>query len=412
MIHRTLVAIALYALTASAALADATDRPAERAAPAKPFQIVSAKKEKLLRRCLPRVDDEEIQAILSDPRTLLYTEDEMPRAYQVWDGQLQGVHSPDYNISANGREPFGNGNREFPWNAPAGTHRCDNVTSFRFLWLPQDENGRTLPVVWFREHLDGDSSQGYAWRYPVGAVLGEVLLVKGPDELDYTFELRVRIRERGDWDTNVFRPFPTARHLARRIRELRPNWYSEPDLMEFVTSLESPVKLVSQTLSDRAHDLPVFEQTMGVDKMPALGAELVADLLSTTTFISAHGETWRDGADGNWTFAPTTDAEFHVVPANYDAGFIEVDRASCLRCHESVNQHVTNFEYGRDWYGRIRGSDGIFSFHPFEPYSVSFNGYGGRPSIRTEFVEAGVVAAFNAKKHPNAIYHQVPHLQE
>ena len=37
---------------------------------------------------------------------MLYTEAEMPPAYQDWRGDLQGVHSPSYNISANGSEPF------------------------------------------------------------------------------------------------------------------------------------------------------------------------------------------------------------------------------------------------------------------------------------------------------------------
>src|SRR5690606_11022258 len=139
-------------------------------------QLMSPEKAKYLRDLLPKVDDPDIQAILDDPRLMLYTEDEIPRAYQDWDGALPGVHWAYYNISANGSEPFGNGNLEFPWGAPGGTHRSPNVSTFRFLWLPLDENGRTLPVTYYRTHLRGDRSMGYAWTFPVGAVVGEVLM--------------------------------------------------------------------------------------------------------------------------------------------------------------------------------------------------------------------------------------------
>ena len=57
-------------------------------------------------------DDEALRRMLDDPAIILYTEDEMPRTYQIWDGQLRGVHLASYNISANHSEPYGNGNFE------------------------------------------------------------------------------------------------------------------------------------------------------------------------------------------------------------------------------------------------------------------------------------------------------------
>ena len=53
---------------------------------------------------------------------LFYNDRVMPHAYQDWDGALQGIHSPLYNISAVRSEPIGNANREFPWGSPAGLH--------------------------------------------------------------------------------------------------------------------------------------------------------------------------------------------------------------------------------------------------------------------------------------------------
>ncbi len=160
------------------------------AAPAPTVQLMSAEKEQRLRKMLPRVADPDLQKILDDPRLILYTEREIPRAYQFFAGGLQGVHSAYYNISANGSEPYGNGNREFPWGHPAGTQRTSGVEVFRFLWLPHDAQGNPRPVVWYRKHLRGDSGDGYGWTFPVGALVGEVLAMTGPDGYAYTFEMR------------------------------------------------------------------------------------------------------------------------------------------------------------------------------------------------------------------------------
>lgn len=378
-----------------------------------PFRLVSAARQEQLRRCLPRLADRRMQAVLDDPTLLLYTEQEMPQAYQDFSGDLQGIHSPAYNISANRSEPFGNGNREFPWNAPAGTHRSPGVESFRFLWLPKQPEGHPWPVVWYRKRLPGDRSPGYAWLYPVGTIVGEVLTLAAPDGYDYTFELRVRIRESDDWAVDVFRPFLTSDELAQRITELRPNWQENPQLARLVWHLVEPRDLEPRHLVDRQPGRRVFEQTMGVDTLPDAGDDaLIAELLTESVFRSALGARWREGANGVPTCAPTTEAPFHIVPARYDAGFIDVDRHSCTRCHETVKRHVREFNAGRDWYGRIRGSDGIFSFHPFDPGSISGNGYGVGVRMRTALIEAGIVAAYDKQAHPDDRYRVLPFLVE
>jgi len=376
-------------------------------------RLVEPRREKFLRGLLPEVEDTGVQTMLEHPSLILYTEAEMPRAYQNWRGDLQGVHAASYNISANGSEPFGNGNREFPWSAPGGTHRAEHVSTFRFLWLPQDERGKLLPVVWFRQRLRGDSSVGYAWRFPVGAVVGEVLLVQSPQGRHYPFSLRLRIREQGDWAVDVFRPFPRSKDLSARIKQLRPDWEQQPALARLVGHLDTPRRLAKKRLRDRQPGATVFSQWMGVDVLPALEDDrLVAELLSETKFKSALGERWYEDDRGVYTAAPTTEARFHVVPAKFDGGFLEVNRTSCIRCHDTVNQNVNRFNFSRDWYGRIRGSDGIFSFHPFSLASISHNGFGRRVRMRRELVDAGALEHFDPKKHPRSIYNQVPHLEE
>lgn len=392
--------------------ADEPENQEKTPAPAPP-RLMSAKKDQQLRALFPRVNSPEVQKLLDDPRLLLYTEEEMPKAYQDWDGALPGVHSASYNISANGSEPFGNGNREFPWGDAGGTHRSPNVSTIRFLWLPLDEEGKTLPVTWYRKHLRGDVSMGYAWTFPVGAVLGELLLMDRPDGGRAAFELRLRTREIQEWDVDVFRPFARAQYLAERIEELRPEWQQNKNLTQVMKHLTEPRERPVATLSTRHPAKTVFTQRMGMDTLPEIEDQgLVTELLTTTIFQSASGENWFEGLNGERTLAPTTEASYHIVPAKYDAGFIDVDRISCMRCHDSVNQHVRDFEPFRDWYGRIRGADGIFSFHPFDPGTISWNGFSRHPSMRQELVNAGVIAPYNAEKHPKSIYQRIRGLDE
>jgi len=391
---------------------DTADENVERVQ-RKPFQLMSEKKAAKLRGRLPKVEDAKIQAILNDPTLLLYTEAEMPPAYQFLDGDLPGVHNVNYNISADGGERFGNGNREFPWSTPAGMHRTRNTGSFRFVWLPSDEQGRKRPIVWYRRRQSNNGVMGYAWTFPVGTIVGEVLSLRAPDGRHHTFEMRVRRRQGSDWAVDVFRPFPTSEDLQRRIQELRPEWQQDPELVSFCNHLTQPRELKQLTLADRQPGVRTFSQKMGVDTLPELADEgLVAELLSTTTFRSAHGATWRWGSDGARAIAPTTSATFHIVPARFDAGFIDVNSVSCMRCHETVNQDVDRFDARRDWYGRIRGSDGIFTFHPFSPSSISSNGFGSHISMRSEMIKAGLLAKFNSKKHPGEVYTRILSLIE
>jgi hypothetical protein len=387
-----------------------SSKPVPPAAP--PFRLMRLDQERRLRRYFPRMSDPAMQRVLDDPRLILYTDAEMPKAYQFWSGSLQGVHRAEYNISADNNEPYGNGNLEFPWSTPAGTHRAKNVRSFRFLLLPLGANGKTLPVVWYRKRFAGDASVGYGWTFPVGAIFGEVLTMRGPDGYGYTFEIRTRTREVGDWAVDVFRPFPTAQDLAARIKELRPDWQGQPHLMKFCGHLEGPVKMRVLTLADRQPGRRAFHQTSGIDVLPPLNDNrLVADLLLTTPFRSAVGLNWRE--DGQTaTAAPTAQAGFNIVPVNYDAGFIAVNNTSCMRCHATVNENVDAFDGRRDWYGRIRGSDGIFSFHPFEPGSLSGNGSSNSVRLRDDLVRAGLLQPHHPRRHPRPLYHIIRGLRK
>jgi hypothetical protein len=135
---------------------------------------------------------------------------------------------------------------------------------------------------------------------------------------------------------------------------------------------------------------------------------LVVELLTGTVFRSALDTSWREGEQGAlYTCAPTTRALFHIVPAGYAGGFIDVNPESCARCHDSVGKQAQHFEFARDWYGRVRGSDDIFSFHPFSLGSISPNGIGRPVHMRPELLKAKVLERFDADRHPSDLYQRL-----
>jgi hypothetical protein len=314
---------------------------------------------------------------------IFYNESAMPPAYQDFDGALPGVHSPSYNISAVRSEPIGNANREFPWGSPAGLHESSNFKAFRFVHIPEGE-----AIYWWRQRLPRDGARGtFVWQYPAGTVFGEILLVTDPEGYDMTFELRTRTRTDKGWTMNAFRPFTTHAELAQRIKKLAPDWKEKPELASIVTGDDSGEKILRLTNN---HDLVSFDATALSTPLPPIDHDLVRKLLSTP-FKSALGQEWKKSEDGTEAHAPTTDAAFHIVPRNYRGGFVEVSSASCMRCHDTTLKHARDFQAFRDWYGRVRGSDAIFSFHIFEPGSISYSGFASEPSLRRELVSAGLL---------------------
>ena len=91
-----------------------------------------------------------MQAVLDDPSTILYTELEMPRAYQSWSGPVRGIHDAYYNVSANRSEQLRERQPRVSLDAaPAGTHRTRNVSSFRFVRLPAATTDACCPSFGF-----------------------------------------------------------------------------------------------------------------------------------------------------------------------------------------------------------------------------------------------------------------------
>lgn len=365
---------------------------------AKDFQLVSKEREKSLRKFLPKTEELGLKK-LYQKHLIFYTEAEMPPAFQ----HEGSVYSTFNNFSAaarpgsypaqyfGGQEPYGNANREFPWGSPAGLHNSKNFTDFKFIYLPTAVEywtevlpGEGAP---FTAQLDGEGgvpitimskkSDSYVWKFPVGTVFGEVLLVEDKDGCHETFELRTRTRQRKGWTINVYRPFPTRDHLLNAIQHTYPHYEKNNQLKRLVTHLESTQELSSSELKN-SHPKLIFQSKALDDNLPAIPEEVVRKLLRTTPFRLVGAQVWHQQG-GKEAYAPTTKAGFHIVPKDYKGSHLEISSKACMQCHDTCQLHVSHFQnflnpqtlLNRDWYGLVRGSDNIFSFHIFNPSCIN-----------------------------------------
>jgi cytochrome c5 len=328
---------------------------------------------KEIAKIIPSISNKELESYLKSSSALYYNDDTMPKAHQDFEGALLGLHSPRYNISANYSEPYGNGNVEFPWGTPGGLHRVKKIQGIKFLKLPKEEKIKYVP------YTDGS----YDWYFPNGTIVGEVLFQEINDKL-IAYEIRTRTKNDGKWRGNIFRPYPSAEDLVKTIKSKFPNYKQDEELKNLVEHLVSNSNLETYKL-ENDHPNKVFSAKADIDFLPEISSEKVVTLLTNKEFVSAAGINWKESSFP--ASAPSTKAKAHIVPQNYDGGFIAVDSQTCMKCHETTNQHVNKFEASRDWYGRIRGNDGIFSFHIFSPSSISYDGIGRQIRLNQELVD-------------------------
>lgn len=376
-------------------------------------QLMPASKVEMLRQCFPATTDRDLLDIINDDGLLLYSELEMPSAYQGNQGSFRGVFYAFQPVAANadpvarsmGLHPnIGNANTEFPWRTAAGTDDVKNLRTFRFVKLPKSGNGVRWPIVVWQTTLPQDSGPTYQWTFPQGTVVGEVLCMRGPDGYDYTWEVRTRTKDKTFWTPNVWRPYATPEELQAAIAARAPE----------KSRAVSQSSLKPMTLAERQPLRKIFRQAAGMDVLPDLEDNaLVNDLLTSADFKNVHGTPWK--TEGQLVaHAPSTEAAWHIVPAGYKGCAIEVSAKSCQRCHETASQNVQEFALNgtgptrREWYGRIKGSDSVLSFHPFELSSVSRNGANTTVRLRQALLNSGTIAMYDANKHPRDVYIRIP----
>lgn len=360
-----------------------------------------------IRSRLPALESREWHADLHSPDVIWYTHAEIPPAYQ----HAGGFHSPAYNISADPSDsPIrhgegGNANVQFPWKHAGGLDRSPDAITATGLLLPPKPTGGRWPVVVWNGTLPGHPGIGpersLRWMFPAGTVFFELVAHPIAGEV-VTCEVRARLRNVDSWEMGLFRPFPSAGDLAKALEELDRERFARQ-----VADLRSPAKVTVVEVSDRANRTrSAFVGQAGAAFVPELPADVVRQLIRRP-FRDSLGAEWSRGLRGEICYSPTTSASDQIVPRGWMGSLIGTDTDSCQACHRTVAKHARYFDERRGWYGHVRGDDDVFTFHPVEPTSVSYNGVTFGPRLRAQFVRAGVVEVYDPAKHPREVYRQL-----
>jgi hypothetical protein len=379
-------------------------------------QILPADRLDRYARALPQIAHAKLIDVFGSPSTLWYDKTSMIPSYQdsVGDGSFTPIGARANSqgleiIVPEGRRLFDEDgvHWSFPFGHTAGLDQSHNKVVINFLSLPI-ENDAFLPIVY--DVTDDDSARGglglhqWRWMFPKGTIIGEVVFIENPAGKLLPTEVRVRRRWIDGWSINAYRPFPTARSLADAIERLRPAWESQANLRAFVEHLEDPTTLEPRTVSSPGFN-GIVTLEGSLDVLPSLGdPALVEELLTTTTFVSSYGLSWKSNG-GSTTFAPSTLEDVAVVPIASEAGLLEVRESSCTRCHQNAGKAIEDFEPAAVLYGDIWGSDQIFSFHPWDQDRyVTFNTE--NREVRPELT--AIVHPYDTSRHPSSIYRRLP----
>jgi len=383
-----------------------------------PVQMLSDEADTAYRALLPTIHSSEWSALFEDEgRTaMLYDSVVLPQAYQAFSGRAVSFHLVDEQV------------RRFPWDRAGGTDESGaengfaSIRAFKMIRFPTRQNGRPWPFVWFRKDMRmpiGRDAQGrtvvqrvsgYDGVFPVGTKIAEVLLFDIGNK-PVAYELRARRREIDGWVAGVARPFQTPKELADRIKELRPQWQSNPNLAMMVNDLMSEKDIPEADKADFHHRTAfAFYKRAGVYKLPGLlDNNLRYELLKTTPFYDRIGEKTYTSRKGVTAFAFTSD-EDTIVPAKYGGTWLGT--TSCMDCHKQVQWNVRHFEESHPIPAFVPGFDGILSFNPIDPTSIAENGEILPVRMRREFVQAGIVEPYDPQKHPPELYTLLPEFRD
>lgn len=364
---------------------------------------------------LPHVADDFMDQILKNPNTMWYDEETMVFAYQDSFGAPTGpeglrANRVAYDTGSNATEPdirlltefFEPTKFKFPFGLTAGGTDTSNTYVLNFWAPPKDDAGQTLPVLWWK------NSSHWHWTFPVGTVIGEVLMLRDPDQPSewYVFEIRSRLRQLEGWKTDVFRPFISAIEMAEAIKASRANW-QESDLANLVQHLETPATLTPATLESKPF-AKIFEPINGFyDYLPETkDKDLIKEFLSQRTFQSTMNTKWKtNGSDS--TYAPASKGTFQIVPAGYIGGMLATNEASCSRCHNQTSRPLGQLDSRVVLYGEIWGEDQIFTWHPFKPIKEMFSVSDGSRMANPRMQQAGLIVQRKPSSR-DSFYREIP----
>jgi phenylpropionate dioxygenase-like ring-hydroxylating dioxygenase large terminal subunit len=364
---------------------------------------------------LPNLADKQLNEVLHSEETIWYDEDSMVFVYQDSFGNPTGpeglrANRVAYDVGSTAAEPdikalteyFELQTFKFPFSITAGRLDRGNSEAIYFWQPPRDASGNYIPVAWWK------SGSHWHWVFPAGTIMGELLLVRDNSSASewYVHEVRTRVREINHWRTDIFRPFPRATDFAASIKKHRSNWQNT-DLKALVAHLEDNTTLTPAKLDTKSYAKAVPSFNGYYDKLPATKDHaLIRSLLKKTVFKSAMNTEWKRSGD-KVTYAPATDASFHIVPKHHIAGLLENTEKSCVQCHNRTGQPLGQLDKRAVLYGEIWGEDQVFTWHPFKPITEIYSVSDGSRVVHPQLQGAGLLL----QKKPAAndpVYRELP----
>jgi len=307
-----------------------------------------------LRISLPETKDPVLEKILKDKDTIFY---KLP---QVWQHFFPAAKIEEkntvtgnifirytksiWNIHDISFNPDAHANLNFPWETTAGLNSIKKNPTYaklyktiNFIRLPR-VNDKIDPIWIIPE-------KPIKWIYPTGTVLGEIIYVIHNEE-NYIQEIRTRTKDESSesWIPNLYRPI-----------ENRDEFISLSDVEIYKPSYKH--MFFRNPQEDEVHRMDGL-----VEELPKLEEDIVKKLLKLP---------FKNVGNENWS--PTANQDFHILPRDYGFGLISgVDPVACADCHRQTQISVRNLVpkdptviSEPDTIGNIRGSDGIFTWHPF-----------------------------------------------
>ncbi len=367
---------------------------------------------------MPCIADPALVALLESPDTVFYDHASIIPGYQ--DSYGNGIDFPvgmrpntiNPNL-INLAVPGGHGKLfeeiglfHFPFGNPIQVAPGDALV-IDFWHVPRSEGGELWPVVWWWYQPSGWTHR-IKWSFPVGTVFGELMFIANAEGELFPFEIRTRTREIDRWVSDAHRPFATASDFAAAL-----DASGAAGVDALVAHLLDDTTLEQATLG-ASHYGDAFPAISGaVDVLPAVADDTVIEsLLLAQGFVSVKGAIWKQSGDLH-SYAPTTDADFSIVPRGYNAGLVAVSDESCSRCHQDAGRPFKDYYFEVLAYGELWGEDETFTWHPFEAAKfvdaggnvISFND--DNRQMRSDFVSAGVLAPYDPAQHPATVYDEI-----
>ena len=312
---------------------------------------------------VPAIDGDEVSEAIKSPDTIFYR---LPKAWQHYVPATRIEHrnlTTQEVTYSNSKKIWGiytpqvlqsfNANLDFPWEGTVGLNTIiqdgeDGVhsTTVNFLSLPF-KNGKRRPVLVFWE-------RPIKWIFPEGTIIGELILSKNNGQW-WVQEVRMRKKMPGSvaWEPIIQRPVATYIDLVRLAK--LPEQTPAKKYMHFRNPEEEEVFLMRGL----------------VERLPPLEPHAVRHLLSLP-FKDVTYVNWSDAS-----MAPTSDQDFSLVPRDYSFGLLSPDQHTCSNCHKQTQTSVPNLiprepsiQQNFAKVGNIRGSDTVFTWHPWTTESI------------------------------------------